>query len=176
MLDKKSHEELAVAKDIEFAFSILNYNQGLIQFADSKANALLLINSIFIASIAPFVEVLKKGGNSVAMAFVFLFFMASILSILLSFGVITTRKVPEIENSNKGLIFYGHIIETRSPEGYIHEYNTCDSRRFRENILSNVFVVSRIASRKYHIYNYGQALTLASCALWIISMIFLLVH
>jgi len=50
LIDRRNREEVPIVKEIEVAFSILNYNQNLIQFADSKANALLLINSIFLAA------------------------------------------------------------------------------------------------------------------------------
>lgn len=174
ILDKRNQEEMPLLKEIEFAFSILNYNQGLVQFADSKANALLLINSIFIASIGPFFESIRRGHSPAATILIGLFLLFSIGSILLSLSTIVTRKVPEIENANKGLIFYGHVIESRSPEGYAHEFAGCEGKRFRETLLTNIFVVSKIAATKYSVYSHAQNLTMVSCLFWIVSMLYLL--
>jgi len=172
-LDKRNQDDIGLAKEIEFAFNILNYNQNLIQFADSKANALLLINSIFIAALGPFIEIVRKGGNLLAGGLIGIFFIFSILSILMALAVIATRKVPEIENKSKSMFFFGHIVETRSPDGYIHEFNHSDANQFKEALLTNIFVVSKIASTKYTIYNYGQTFTLISCLFWIISFLYL---
>ncbi len=169
-LDKKAQKEVELPKQIEFAFNILNYNQGLIQFADSKANALLLINSIFIASICPFIELFKKGGPLIT-GLVVVFFVASIVSILLALGVITARQVSDIEATNRTLVFYGHITENNSPEGYIHEFGSSEIKKFRESLLVNVYVLAKIASNKFKIYGVSQGLTMFSSILWIMCMV-----
>jgi hypothetical protein len=175
-LDKRNHEEVPVEQEIEYALDILAYNQGFIQFADSKANALLLINSIFLASIGPFIDVLKKGANPMGKLIAVVFFLFCILSILLTLAVIMTRKLPTIETESKGLIFYGHIADTRSPEGYIHEFKNFEASKFRESLLSNIFVVSKIATTKFAWYGYGQVTTLFSCFFWILTMAFIMLN
>jgi len=172
-LDKRNQVEIEQHKQVEFAFHILNYNQGLIQFADGKANALLLINSIFIASITPFIEKVSKAGAHLGTALLLFFFISSVVSVLMALGVIMTRKVPDIENKSKTLIFYGHIVDAHSPEGYIHEFSSAEVKKFREGILTNIFVVSQIANTKFAIYNFAQAMTLISCLLWILCVIYL---
>jgi hypothetical protein len=173
-LDKKNRELLSLEDEIQVGFSILNYNQGLIQFADSKANALLLINSIFIASIGPFLGELKRGGMNFGSLLVMIFFASSICSILLALGVITTRKVSALESNSRSPIFYGSIVDSRTPEGYIQEMQHIDAAAFHESLLQNIFVVAKIAAKKYGMYNYAQSLTIVSCIFWILSIIYLL--
>lgn len=176
-LDKREHREVELPKQIDYAFHILNYNQGLIQFADGKANALLLINSIFIAAIAPFLEVIRKGGSPVGLLLIVVFFGSSILSILFSLGVITARKIPDLEKGQaNNLVFYGGITQCNSPDGYIHEFQNVEAKRFHEGLLHNIFVVSKIASNKFATYGMAQALTLISCMFWIANVIFLMMH
>ncbi|MFZ2960054.1 MAG: Pycsar system effector family protein [Candidatus Ozemobacteraceae bacterium] len=175
ILDKREHTVVDLPKQIEFAFNILNYNQGLIQFADGKANGLLLINSIFIAAIGPFIEVIRKGGSPLGFILLLVFFVSSITSILLALGVITTRKAAE-EKHERSLVFFGGVIQSNSPEGYIHEFSNVEAKRFLEALLTNIFVVSKIASGKYAIYAFAQALTLISCIFWIFNIVYLMVH
>ncbi len=174
ILDKRNREEMPLKTQISIAFDILNYNQGLIQFADGKANGLLLINSIFIASVAPFIETFRKGAGGFGMLLLGGFFVLCVVSIMLSMSVIMNRKLPEVEDKNRGIIFYGHIVETRSADGYIHEFHATEAARFKDNLLTNVYTVSQIATRKYQIYSYAQALTLLSCITWIITVAYLL--
>ncbi|HNW35956.1 MAG TPA: DUF5706 domain-containing protein [Candidatus Ozemobacteraceae bacterium] len=168
-LDKRNQVEVEVPEQIDIAFHILNYNQGLIQFADSKANALLLINSIFIAALTPFIE--RLGHNSLVTVIGVAFFIFSIISILLSLGVIMTRSGGIVENRTKTLVFYGHIIDNNSPEGYLHEFSAIEAKKFKDSILENIFTVSKIANAKFSIYNQGQTMTLLSCLLWIITIL-----
>ena len=42
-----------IGPQIDSAFEILNYNQQLVQFADSKAGNLIVINSLFIFLVEP---------------------------------------------------------------------------------------------------------------------------
>ena len=174
MLDKRNREEMPLENQISIAFDILNYNQGLIQFADGKANGLLLINSIFIASVAPFIEAFRKGAGGFGMLLLVGFFVLCVVSIMLSMGVIMNRKLPEVEDKNRGLIFYGHIVESRSPEGYMHEFHATEAVKFKENLLTNVYTVSQIATRKYQLYSFAQGLTLLSCITWILTIAYLL--
>lgn len=177
ILDKREHREVDLPKQIEYAFQILSYNQGLIQFADGKANALLLINSIFIAAIGPFLEVIRKGGSPIGLLLLVVFFGASILSILFALAVISARKIPELEKGQaNNLVFYGGIVQCNSPDGYIHEFNAIEAKRFHEGLLNNIFVVSKIASNKFATYNMAQVLTLVSCMFWIGNIIFLMIH
>ncbi len=171
-LDKKAKEELPVTKNIEVAFGILNYNQGLVQFADSKANGLLLINSIFLAALSPFISTLQ--GLSGPGYLIFIGFLAScVISILLSLSVISTRKLPMIDDDpgSTSLVYYKDIVETNTPEGYISEFGNYDSKRFLDQILRNIFIVSSIANAKFSIYANAQSMTFLSCLLWIGCMI-----
>lgn len=171
-LDRKTKEEVPVTKQIEIAFSILTYNQGLIQFADNKANALLLINSIFLASISPFITTLQKFSG-IAYAIFLAFLGICILSIILSMNVISTRKLPMLDDDPKStsLVYYRDIVETNTPEFYISEFTNYDCRQFLDSLLRNIFIVSTIANTKFSIYSTAQSMTFLSCILWIGCMI-----
>lgn len=170
-IDRRSREELPVAKEVQFAFSILNYNQSLVQFADSKANALLLINSIFLAALTPFTEILQKLSGPGFMVFIG-FVITCIISILLSMSVITTKRVPlDDDPRTTSLVFYQDVMEMNSPEGYVNEFNTQEARQLRDSLLRNVFVVSTIAQQKFSVYNSAQSMTFLSTLFWIASML-----
>lgn len=168
-LDKREHVEVPLPEQIDVAFHILNYNQGLVQFADSKANALLLINSIFIAALTPFLDRLARTTLTTGIGGAF--FLFSIISILLSLGVIMTRTGSIVENRSKTLVFYGHIVENNSPEGFVHEFSSAEAKKFHESILANIYTVAKIASSKFAIYHQGQTMTLLSCLLWILAIL-----
>jgi hypothetical protein len=175
ILDKRQRESVDPVKQVNIAFNILNYNQNLIQFADSKANALLLINSIFIASLGAFLPSLKTATNPLVGGILLLFLVSSIISILLALAVIMTRRAGEVENRNRSLIFYGHIIESPSPEGFIHEFSHEEIEHFRDATLANTYVLARIAATKFATYSSGQTMTLISCLLWITCILMALV-
>ncbi|MBF0410600.1 MAG: hypothetical protein HQM10_24865 [Candidatus Riflebacteria bacterium] len=172
ILDKRENTRTDINNDIGIAFNILTYNQGLIQFADGKANALLLINSIFIASLAPFIDSSGKDFSKLATVAIFVFFIFSIVSILASLSVISTRKITELEKENNGnLVFFGEIVKSNNPEGYIHDFHSTGIRNFHESLLKNIFVISKIASSKYSMYGFAQMTTFTSCITWIINMV-----
>jgi hypothetical protein len=168
-IDRNTREEVNPTKQAEIALSILNYNQGLVQFADNKANALLLINSIFIASTGAFIETIRKGGGGFQSALVLVFFASSIISILISLAVIVTRRVPELQSRMKGMVFCSHIVEGNTPVKYVGDFEMCDIKSLLESILSDVFYVAHIAHTKFAIYNWGQSFTIISSIFWLLS-------
>jgi len=168
-IDRNTKEEVSGPKQVEIALGILNYNQGLVQFADSKANALLLINSIFIASTGAFLESLKKGGGQMQSTLITIFFASSIVSILISLAVIVSRRVPELQSRVRGMVFCSHIVEGNTPVKYAGDFAMCDVKSLLESILTDVFYVSHIAHNKFAIYNWGQSFTIISSIFWLLS-------
>ncbi len=59
--------EQAIGARIRDAFEILHYNQSLVQFADTKANTLIVINSIALASASA--GATNVGTTSIALVF-----------------------------------------------------------------------------------------------------------
>lgn len=152
---------------LDIAFNLLSYNQGLVQFADGKANALLLINSIFIASLGPFIETMKSSNRQFTSVIFILFFLTSILSILFSLTVILSRKATYVEDERPSVIYYGHIAERPTSISFINEFKKEKAESILDATLANVFIISQIAQTKFSLYNTGQTLTLISAVLWI---------
>ncbi len=174
MIDKASRAPFHPKEEITLGFHILNYNQGLVQFADSKAHALLLINSIFIASLGPFLEKLSTASPMPDRVKVVLavFGVTAVVSIIASLAVFVTRNPPISAHRSNGLVYFGDILQKKNVDSYIHEVRHIECGQFQEQLLANAYDVSHIAARKFAIYGFGQLATLVSCASWIITILF----
>ena len=172
-LSKRDKEIVDPADQLEIAFSILNYNQNLIQFADSKANALLLINSIFIASLGAFLPTIKSDGSTTLYLVFLLFMVACIFSLLLALGVIMTRSGTSAHTPPRSLFYFGHIADFSTADSYCHEFAHAEIEHVRQATLANVYVLAKIAQGKFAVYHMAQTATLISSSLWMITMVIL---
>ncbi|MBM3462297.1 MAG: hypothetical protein FJX76_09370 [Armatimonadetes bacterium] len=153
-------------KRIEHAFDILHYNQNLIQFADSKANTLIVINSIALASTAassagvPLMGALKIG-----------FMLAAVVSIILCLMVVVARSDPPDERARRDLIFFGDVMSRSSSNAYYYDFTDTKSSIFLEDLLERNYRVAGIAERKYRFYRMAQVATVAACLLWLTHLL-----
>src|SRR5437879_2818507 len=107
--DKKTKERIDLGRRIDLALGLLGFNQGLVQFADSKANGLVVVSSIFLASPAPALEHMKTaptGVKAVAGASA----LASVLALLASLRVMLSRAPDTHEPRPKSLVYHEHIL------------------------------------------------------------------
>src|SRR5580658_8803948 len=119
--DKKTKERIELAHRLEVALSMLGFNQGLIQFADSKANGLVVVNSIFLASLAPAFEHARSGpmglkllaGASAAV---------SVLGLLASLRVMLARAHDTHDPRPKSLLYHKHILSFTKAQSYVDEF------------------------------------------------------
>ena len=89
--DKKAKARLDLAHRLHLGLGMVGFNQGLVQFADSKANGLVLVNSIFLASMVPALEAARKGGPEWLKALAVVFFAVCVLGLLASIRVMLSR-------------------------------------------------------------------------------------
>ena len=150
----------------------LSYNQSLVQFADTKANTLIMINSIFLASTTSFLF----NSGSVANYLMFtLFFLASGTSILYCLAVITARGDSSDIIKRKDLIFFGDIQERKSVENFIFEEIHISDKLYCEDVIRRTYMIADIAMRKYRSYSVAQKMTVAGSVLWLINIVTLLI-
>src|SRR4051794_20149125 len=107
--DKKNKERIDLAHRIELSLGMLGVNQGLIQFADSKANGLVVVNSIFLASLTPAIEHLKTAPVGLK-ALVGASALVSVIALLASLYVMLSRAPETHEPRPKSLIYHKHIL------------------------------------------------------------------
>lgn len=144
------------------AFEVLNYNQQLVQFADSKAGNLIVINSLFIAaaqSSHPSHALLLKLFQ---LPLVFCAGGALLLCLLVIMNLSGLPKIPR-----KDCIFFGDIAQRRNMNQFVSDFNSAGEQQHREDSLRRTYVLALIASRKFSLYSWAQALTVGAALLWL---------
>ncbi len=154
-----------------YAFSTLHFNQNLIQFAETKANTLLLINSIFLATVTTMME---RGLGQDLIGNVFqivkiLFFITSAISVITCLMVVIPKSDDPSENKRRDMIFYMDILQYNSINNYTYEFHRTKASTLREDILKRCYMISKIASSKYNRYRMSQNMTFLSCTFWLLT-------
>jgi len=160
----------------ESAFDILNYNQNLIQLADSKAGNLIVINSIFLASITSFAMDSMKGARllpGLDCIFMLLFFGATVAAIFICLRIIMTKGDFTEKVHQKDLIFFADIAARTTPENYIFDFLKAKPKDFLTDLLRRNYTTASIASRKYSYTKTAQQLTVISSSLWLLTIMVL---
>lgn len=158
---------------IESAFQILQYNQNLVQFADSKANTLILINSIALASSFGLAVAMPPEWRPVATALRIGFLLASIASVALCLTVVLSRIDPPPQMRRRDLVFFADILARPTPFVYRHDFAHTDDAMFLQDLLERNYRVAEIAHRKYRFYGIAQQATVCACAIWMAYIVFL---
>jgi len=174
-------DEIRLARpDSRMAMDILHYNQNLIQLADSKANNLIVINSIFLASVTSLIMAPGSAGQAftgLKMLLHFAFFFASVSAIFFCLRIIMTKGDFSEKIRHKDLIFFGDIVHRNLPENYLFEYYRIKPKEFLDDILGRVFATAKIADRKFGFTKTAQHITVLSSILWVLTLfLFLLVR
>lgn len=170
--DKKNKERLDLAHRLHVGLGMVGFNQGLVQFADSKANGLVIVNSIFLASMVPALEGMKRTASPEWLKLLAgAFFACSVLALLASLLVTLSRGAPADEPRAKSLLFHKHIIEFTKAQSYVDEVREADGERILDSLLVSNFDLATIASAKFKAYKIAERLTLGAALLWVVSMI-----
>lgn len=165
-----------LADRIDEAHAILAYNQQLVEFADSKAGNLILINSLFIAA----AQAMPASG--ILKAFQAGFIFCSAIAVLISLSVIMSRNssglmslddnLPKKKKTKKrppDFVFFIDILSRKDAEKYIEDYeSSSESVRYR-GILARAYVVAEIAARKFRTFAPAQTITALSAGLWLVA-------
>lgn len=138
---------------IEFAWKILQHNQDMIKFADSKVRFLLIVSGIstsyILVNLADFFSFpfLKQFMIGVFLVSFFFFLIFALLTIVPRYStIIPSKMVPDV-------VFYQNIAERSSAEDYITDYSKSKEEDILRDVLNQVYVVSKIASDKFK-YNF----------------------
>ncbi len=160
---------VAPQEKLGVGFSILSYNQNILQFADSKANTLIVINSIFIASATTFFGTTPKSLLFLSL----MFFALSIYATALCLLVVTPRSdssLKMVRAPRKDLIFFGDIL-TRDSKKYVRDYKRYRYSEFLEDLAYRIYRVALIASDKYKILSKAQTFTTIAALFWLLNVI-----
>lgn len=184
---RTNHEAPAQRKlpeDVKPSFSellgVLNYNQRLVEFADSKAGSLILLNSLLIAAVGALPSEGQTGS----------FKMASVvicsIAVYLCFQVISSRGSGSLEtmdesgpffakrpdNSNgwesADFIFFDCVLGHRTGDDYTRSFGKSDPDARRRALLQRTYIIAGIAQRKFGQYKTAQQVTSVALGVWVI--------
>ena len=146
------------------AYHALNYNQQLIQFADSKAGNLIVINSLFVAAAQAqsHASQLAKWSQSIYVSL-------AAVAVLFCLAVISSKGKYVSDKGRPDILFFGDILKRSSADSYRNDLTTLDSDDLISDTTNRTYQLAQIAARKFRLYHYAQNLTsLAACA-WVLS-------
>jgi len=168
--DKKTKERIDLGRRIELSLGMLGFNQGLIQFADSKANGLVVVNSIFLASLTPSLDHMKVapvGMKALAGASA----AVSVLALLASLWVMLSRAPDTHEPRPKSLIYHKHILTFSKAQNFVDEFREAEGEKVLDAFLFSTFDLAAIANAKFRAYKTAEQLTLLGAVLWIAAIV-----
>lgn len=146
------------------AYQALNYNQQLIQFADSKAGNLIVINSLFVAAAQSqsHLSQLATWSQSVYVSL-------AAVAVLFCLAVISSKGKYSSEQGRPDTLFFGDILKRSNASSYRNDLASLDSDALISATTKRTYQLAQIAARKFRLYQYAQNLTsLAACA-WVLS-------
>ncbi len=150
--------DMTPADQLRFAMSILQYNQGFAQFTDGKANTLLLINSIFLASTAA--SNLSSWPEMIAAG------LAS-FAITCCLFVVYARLPPSAPLRRADLIFFRHIQQRRHRDDYRADFQAVTAEEVTAHMLDQIYDLSRVVNRKFRSYQHAQLATILAALGWL---------
>ena len=169
---EKENFLIELPERISYAYSTMNFNQNLIQFAESKSHTLLLINSIFLATATTLMETPQEQTvtGTIFKVIRILFLIASAVSVIKCLLVVApTKGIPQ-RNRRKDFIFFKDILSHNTADMYRYEFCKTQTPLLLEDILKRCYTLAHIASAKFSLYEKAQGLTFISCILWLTSI------
>jgi len=153
---------------------ILNYNQGLVEFADSKAGSLILLNSLLIAAIGALPSTGEIGTfklASVLLCSAAVYVCFQVISSKESStdngpGGMTRRKTKEWERND--YLFFGCISKHKSGGDFSQSFRASKADDRREAMLQRAYIIAGIAQRKFGQYKVAQQITSVALAVWVL--------
>jgi hypothetical protein len=150
------------APRLDLALAALRHNQGLVTFVDGKANSLLLVNSIFLATTA-------TAGGRTALPLATLGLAA--LALLLCLAVIAARGAGLVRREAGRLIFFEDVLARRTARDYHADLVGQSDEAVLESTAEQVFLLAGIVDRKFRAYRRAQLATLLAAGLWTASLL-----
>ena len=147
---------------LKFAMGILSYNQSFVTFVDGKANSLLLVNSIFLATAA---SAGLTAGLSLAAVGV------AALAVLACLGVVWARSTPATARERGQVVFYDQILKRRSAGVYEDDFMNAGPDELVASTVRQVYTLAGVVDRKFRAYRWAQSVTVVSAALWLSQLL-----
>ncbi len=166
-MDEPVRQDYGVAQRIQLALNVMNYNQGFVVFADGKANTLLVVNSIILATSAG-----AAAGSRLALSAL----AAATVAIVLSLWVVWARSASPARREKARLAFWAHILQRPDWGQYLRDLREVEPEAILESTAHQIHDLAQVVSRKFFAYRLAQAATFCATALWIVSMVRPLVH
>ncbi|MBI5545896.1 MAG: hypothetical protein HY901_18560 [Deltaproteobacteria bacterium] len=161
-LDRLEEPGYPLAERIHLAFNVMSYNQGFVTFADGKANTLLLVNSIILATTGA----AALGGSRVALAAL----GAATVAILLSLWVVYARNASPNKREKARLVFWAHILQRHEWSQYHHDLQEASPEQILESFAHQIHDLAHVVARKFFAYRLAQSATFLATGLWIASL------
>ena len=168
-------KEAAKANRPSFAelLGILNYNQGLVEFADSKAGSLILLNSLLIAAVGA----LPSSGDLGAFKLISVALCSA--AVYYCFQVISSKESkPKAHNMRRkrvsedweqdDFLFFGCIGKHKSGSDYCRAFQESGEEDRQRALLQRTYVISQIADRKFGQYKTAQMITSVALVVWVV--------
>ncbi len=154
---------------MEFALSAINFNQGLIQFAETKANTLLVINSIFLATVTAMMDinVAETLFNTIFGTVRLLFLVTTACSIITCLMVVMPKSDDNSMCGKKDLIFFMDILSYRNSDNYTFEFHKTKTATLIDDLLRRGYMTASIAKEKFNRYKVAQIMTFISTFFWL---------
>jgi hypothetical protein len=159
--------------DFSELMGILSYNQGLVEFADSKAGSLILLNSLLIAAVAA----LPANGDLGAFKLISVALCSA--AVYYCFQVISSREeAPRNHNVRRkrvsedwernDFLFFGCIGKHKTGSDFRHAFLDSSAEDRQQAMLHRTYVISQIAERKFAQYKTAQMITSVALAVWVV--------
>lgn len=157
-----ARRELSDEARLRVVLAALQYNQGFVTFTDGKANTLLLVNSIFLATTA-------STGLSGWLSWATLVSAAAV--VLLCLAVVWARASGQTSNQRGQLFYFEHILRRRNPVAYQEDFGQAGPDEVFECTARQVYELASVVARKFRAYRTAQLATLTTASLWIANLV-----
>lgn len=170
---------------IEITTQTLERNLGFISNCDNKASIILTAVGVLLTIIltseglASIKDILKKSLSQITfLNFIYMFMFFSSVIILLSgilflISVLIARSgISETKGSKNSLIFFGGINSFNRIANYEKAIKKMDKKDLLDDLISQIYINSKIATKKYRRYNLGLKFTVIGFFLFIGVILF----
>jgi len=161
-LAKREKGEMNHVDRMRLAMTVMQYNQSFVNVTDGKANTLLLINSIFLATGAA--SAFTSALDVVASA-------AASVAVLLCLTVVFARLPQQMKRDRAKLLFFGHICQRRQRAAYVEDFRQAGAREIAESLAKQIYDLAGVVDRKFRAYRRAQLVTIFSAAVWIANLL-----
>ena len=169
---------------IEITTQTLERNLGFISNCDNKASIILTAVGVLLTIIltseglASIKDILKKSLSQITfLNFIYMFVFFSSVIILLSgilflISVLIARSgISETKGSKNSLIFFGGINSFNKIANYEKAIKKMDKKDLLDDLISQIYINSKISTKKYRRYNLGLKFTVIRFFLFIIVIL-----